>query len=174
MPSLVIVSGCPGSGKTTLSRALARLQPKGLHLLSDAFYRFPVALVDPILPESHDQNAAIMRAVGRSARAFAEAGYDVVLDGVIGPWLVPLLQQELSGPWPVSYLLLHVPELEALRRVRARQGPGASPHVRHMVAALAEPRPFHGHIISTGGVPPARVLELAVQGLSEGRFSLSW
>jgi len=173
MPSIVIVSGCPGSGKTTLSEALARLQPRGLHLLSDVFYRFPVALSDPTRPESHEQNAVMMRAMGRSARAFAEGGYQVVLDGVIGPWFLPTLLPELSGAWPVSYLLLHVPEAEALRRVRARQGPGLSPQVQHMVAAFAECDAFQQHVISTGGLSPSQVLQLAEQGLSEGRFLLT-
>jgi len=67
MPAIIIVSGCPGSGKTTLARSLARSHPRGLHLRSDVFYGFPVALVDPTRPESHEQNAVIIRAVARSA-----------------------------------------------------------------------------------------------------------
>jgi predicted kinase len=174
MPAIIIVSGCPGSGKTTLAGALARLRPKGLHLLTDVFYRFPVTLIDPTLPESHGQNSVIIRAFGRAARAFAEGGYHVVLDGVVGPWFLPILREELAGPWSVSYVILELPEPEALQRVRARQGSGASAQVRHMAAAFAALPSFQAHVIPTAGASPDQVLRVAEQGLSEGRFLLSW
>jgi len=174
MAPIIIVSGCPGSGKTTLSKALAVAAPQGLHLLSDAFYGFPAAPIDPTCAESHHQNTVIMRAVARSARAFAEGGYYAVLDGVIGPWFLPVLREELAGGPPVSYMVLQVPESEALRRVRERQGPGVSATVRHMVSAFAQLGALRTHAIDTARRPPDQVLALAHQGLHEGRFQLGW
>ena len=74
--SILVVSGGLGTGKTTLARALAHAEPTGLHLVTDTFYEFPAHLVEPTTEESHGQNAAIMKAIGRAAAAFAEGGYD--------------------------------------------------------------------------------------------------
>lgn len=174
MSSITIVSGCPGSGKTTLAKGLARSGAQGLHLPSDLFYDFPATPIDPTLPESHHQNTIIMRALARSARAFAEGGYHVLLDGVIGPWFLPVLREELAAGPSVSYLVLRVGEAEALRRVRRREGPGPSAAVRKMVGAFAELGTLRPHAIDTMELTPDQVLQLAEQGLVDRRFQLGW
>lgn len=172
MASIVIVSGCPGSGKTTLSGALAREADRGAHIRADVFYDFPARPLDPTLPASHHQNRVVVRALGRSARAFAEGGYDVVLDGIFGPWFLPVLRDELGWVVPVSYVVLRASEREALRRVRGRDGPGGSARVRHMVRAFADLGPWRRHALDTEGRSAAEVLALARADLSRDRFRL--
>ena len=172
MAPISIVSGCPGSGKTTLSHALARAVPNGLHLVSDRFYEFPAGPIDPTRPESKHQNTVIMRALAASARAFAEGGYHVMLDGVIGPWFLPQLREELEDFERLSYVVLRVPERTALERVRQREGPGASAAVRHMVAAFSDLGDLRSHGVDTDERTPGEVFEVVLDGLINGRFQL--
>lgn len=174
MTSIVIVSGCPGSGKTTVSRALAGRSPEAVHLLSDLFYEFPAVPIEPTLAESHHQNTVIMRAVALAARAFAEGGYRVFLDGVVGPWFLPVLREELAGGPRVSYVVLRADASLALQRVRERQGPGASAGVRQMVSAFADLGAFEGHAVDTARLSVEEVAALVRRGLERGRFRLDW
>jgi predicted kinase len=157
MASLLIVSGAPGTGKTTLAAALAAAAPRGLHLRSDVFYGFPAHPIDPATPGAHAQNRCVIRAVGRAAGAFAEGGYDVFLDGIFGPWFLAELIGAL-GPSsaPPDYVVLRADPDEAVARVARRDGPGAEGRVRHMHRALADLGALEGHALDTRGASPAR------------------
>jgi len=74
MPRVTIVTGAPGTGKTTFSKRLAAESVRGIHLVSDVFYGFPAHPIDPTKPESQEHNSAIVCAAGRAAGAFAKLG----------------------------------------------------------------------------------------------------
>jgi cytidylate kinase len=149
MASITIISGCPGTGKTTLSRALAQAEPAGLHLISDTFYHFPAHPLDPTTPESHAQNTTILTAIGRAAAAFVEGGYEVFLDGVVGPWFLPTLLREWHAETRVEYVILQATLAEELARVLWRDGPATRQRVSAMHEAFAKVEGYARHCINT-------------------------
>jgi cytidylate kinase len=157
MASITIISGCPGTGKTTLSRALADAEGAGLHLVTDTFYHFPAHPLDPTTPASHAQNTTIMRAIGRATAAFVEGGYDVFVDGVIGPWFLPTLLIEWSAVLRVEYVILQATLAEELARVLRRDGPATQARVQAMHKAFAERGGDARHVIETTGRSAAAV-----------------
>lgn len=171
MTAITVVSGSPGAGKTTLARGLATLSERGLHLESDPFYGFPAHPIDPTTPASHAQNSAILTAVVRAATGFAEADYDVYVDGVVGPWWLPLLGAELvTRGIALHYLVLRVELEEALRRAAARAQSTDEAAVRHMHRAFEDLGAFAGHAVNTSGVAVETLLERVAASLAQGDF----
>jgi cytidylate kinase len=170
---IVIVAGSPGTGKTTLAAHLARATPYGLHLPSDVFYTFPAHPIAPHEPAAHDQNMDIIIALTRTAAAFASRGYDVFLDGIFGPWFLPVVVTELRlAEHSAEYVVLRVPLETALERVRSREGPGRDHVVRQMHENFSDLGPYAGHAIDTAD---RTVDEIAVEfrvRQGEGVFAL--
>ena len=71
MGSLVIITGSPGAGKTTLAARLAKASSHGVHVQGDVFYTFLAHAIPPTLPESQEQNTAVIRATMRAAATLA-------------------------------------------------------------------------------------------------------
>lgn len=115
--AITIISGTPGSGKTSLASLLSTSESKGVHLESDTFFRFLTHRIDPSLPDADSQNSTVVRAYIAAAREYSAGGYDVYLDGVIGPWLLPLIASMASD---ICYVLLHAPLDVVLARAKAR------------------------------------------------------
>ena len=83
---LIVVSGAPGVGKTTISHLVAAAFERSVHLRADDFMASVVSgWVDPNLPEAAAQNEAVGGALAVSAMGFAEDGYITVVDGYLFP-----------------------------------------------------------------------------------------
>ena len=147
--TITIISGIPGSGKTSLARHLAASVPNGVHIESDVFFRFLSHRVDPSLPSADGQNSVVVRVYLAAAIEYSAGGYDVYLDGVIGPWQLPLITSLCPD---MRYVLLHATLEVALARVRARTSqPSATEDV---VVRMYEqfsnlPDVYRKHVIST-------------------------
>jgi tRNA uridine 5-carbamoylmethylation protein Kti12 len=177
-PGIVIVTGPPAAGKSTLARALAQAieTPLAAHMHSDDVYGYIVkGFVPPWLAASQHQNTVVIEALAASAVRFVRGGYLVVMDGVIGPWFL--------GPWraaaadvPVDYAILLPSEPAILARFAARADHPLQEEavVPKMWAEFDAHRDRFGrHILDTSGQTVAQSLEALRAGLSEGRFRLA-
>lgn len=128
MTKIVVIGGSPGTGKTTFAVRLANEDGRGVHLRADMFFRSIAQRIDPSTSAAHEQNEVVLRAVARAARAFAQAGYGVYVDGVIGPWMLPVIREELRSGF--DYVVLRADLPITLRRAASRQDqPSARPPV---------------------------------------------
>jgi len=106
--SIVIVSGSPGTGKSTVARMLAENSPydHAVHIHTDDFYNFiRKGYVEPWLTEASDQNTVIIESYAASAKVLASGGYEVIVDGVIN-YMEPWIELAQEG-FDVRGIILH-------------------------------------------------------------------
>ena len=98
MEGVMALSGPPGAGKSTIAGRLAEAFDRCVVIDGDGFFRsVRSGWIPPWRPEADPQNQTIIRAIGAASRPFAEAGYATIVDGVIGPWFLPVLREELKA-----------------------------------------------------------------------------
>jgi cytidylate kinase len=171
---LVVVTGPPGAGKSSVSEELANTRAPSALVPGDAFFAMiKQGYVLPWLPQARHQNTVVIEAAAASAGRLSDMCF-VVYDGIVGPWFLQNFVRA-AGTAEVHYAIL-LPPLEAcLDRVRQR--------VDHGFSDLAVTRDMHQqfanadidtrHVITKSDDSPAEMAERIAGRLSDGEFRYS-
>src|SRR5437588_12892586 len=122
--SLLVVTGPPGAGKSSVARVVADRFERSVLVEGDAFFAFLArGAIPPWLPASAEQNEVVTRAAASAAGRYAAGGYSTAYDGVVGPWFLPTFAAA-TGLDRLDYVVL-LPSLErCVERVMSRRDHG--------------------------------------------------
>jgi hypothetical protein len=181
-PFLLLLSGPPGAGKTTVGRIVASKCSRSACIQSDWFWSTIVnGHVPPWEAIADRQNQVMIRSALASAVRMADGGYSTVLEGIIGPWYFNLVRDELAMcSVGVSYVVLR-PDVDAcLARATGRVADGPEHRdaltdegpIRHMWNEFAHLGDYEHCVVDSSVFEPAATADRVCERLRDGRNAL--
>jgi predicted kinase len=174
---LLLLGGPPGAGKSAVAAIVATAaQRPTVHLHTDSFYVWiRSGFVPPYLPEAAEQNRTVTAVMTASASAYARGGYDVIVEGIIGPWLLsPFIAACESDGLSLSFAVLR-PTLEVtLARATSRTGGQLTDPepIIGLYGAFTQLGSLESHVIDSSKQSPEQTAADLIAHLGGGRLDL--
>jgi chloramphenicol 3-O-phosphotransferase len=173
---ILILTGPPGAGKTTVARLLAdSAEGPAVHLHTDDFFSaIRKGFVAPWLTESRSQNLTVSRVIAASAGAYALGGYAVIVDGIVGPWFLDVYRDEgRRNRLTIDYVVLRAAQVDAVRRAAGRADSPLAKYPPHIFEGFAELGALETHVVAIGAQSAEAVARTVREGVAAGRFRLA-
>jgi chloramphenicol 3-O-phosphotransferase len=121
--SLLLLTGSPGCGKTTIAPLVADGHEPSACLDLDWFFaKLRRGAIDPWREEAHTQNRVVLHAAAVAVAAFADGGYFTVAEGILYPFMLDLFAAACA-PYGIEahYAVLRAPIALVQQRVQDRK-----------------------------------------------------
>ncbi|CBG71348.1 conserved hypothetical protein [Streptomyces scabiei 87.22] len=173
---MIVLTGPPGAGKSTVAQLLADHLTPSVHLHSDDFWRsIKRGWIAPYLPEAHEQNQVVLQVLVSAAFGYAEGGYQVICDGIVGPWFIDFFRVTArERALPLSYVILRPDKHTTLERATSRAGDALTDPepVRSLHGQFSNLAAYEAHVLDSTTLTSEATADSILRGVARGAYLL--
>jgi adenylate kinase family enzyme len=173
---VIVLTGPPGAGKSTVARVLAERLTPSVHLHSDDFWHYiKQGRIAPYLPEAHHQNQVVMNVLATAAFGYAAGGYQVIHDGIVGPWFIDVFRAAArQHTVPLRYVILRPGLDTTVERATSRTGEALTDldPIRSLHRQFSDVGGYEAHVLDSTGMTAEATAERIMRGIAQDAYAI--